>query len=215
MSLASNIKSNPALKQLAHRLMIPKNEHRPRLWIRWLVNPFFHKRGQGSIIRSRTRLDVFPYNQFTVGTKSVIEDFSTINNGVGDVIIGNQTIIGIGNVIIGPVTIGNEVMLAQNIVVSGLNHGYEDVDTSPRSQKETCSQITISDDVWIGANSVITAGVTLGKHCIIGAGSIVTKDIPPFSVAVGNPAKVIKKYDPSSGQWEKVDVMGNIIRKYD
>lgn len=205
MSLVSKIKSNPALKQLALRLMIPANEHRPRLWVRLFVNPFIHKRGKNSIIRSRTRMDVFPYNKFSLGIKSVIEDFATVNNGVGDVIIGDQTIIGLGNVIIGPVVIGNEVMLAQNIVVSGLNHGYEDIHISPRQQKETCKQITISDDVWIGSNTVITAGVTLGKHCIIGAGSVVTKDIPEFSVAVGNPAKVIKKYNHITGIWERVN----------
>lgn len=154
-------------------------------------------------------MDVFPYNQFSLGIKSVIEDFATINNGVGAVIIGDQTIIGLGNTIIGPVTIGNEVMLAQNIVVSALNHGYEDPNISPRRQKETCKPILISDDVWIGANSVITAGVTLGKHCIIGAGSVVTKDVPPFSVAVGNPARVIKQYNPESGIWERVNASGN------
>ncbi|WP_316749083.1 acyltransferase [Pedobacter gandavensis] len=209
MSIVEKIKSNPALKKLALRLMIPANEHRPRLWVRWLVNPFVHQKGKGSIIRSRTRMDVFPYNRFVMGFKSVIEDFATVNNGVGEVIIGNQTIVGIGNVIIGPVTIGNEVMLAQNIVISALNHGFEDVTVSPRRQKETCKQITIEDDVWIGANAVITAGVTLGKHCIIGAGSIVTKDVPPFSVAVGNPAKVIKKYNPASGIWERVNAAGN------
>lgn len=54
------------------------------------------------------------------------------------------------------------------------------------------SPITINDDVWIGANAVIAAGVTIGKHCVIGAGSVVTKDVPDYSVAVGNPAKVIK-----------------------
>ncbi|QNK63148.1 acyltransferase [Pedobacter sp. PAMC26386] len=204
MSLVSKIKSNPALKQLVLRLMIPANEHRPRLWVRLLINPFIHKRGKDSIIRKRTRMDVFPYNKFSLGIKSVIEDFATINNGVGDVIIGSQTIIGLGNVIIGPVVIGNEVMLAQNIVVSGLNHGYEDIRISPRQQKETSKQITISDDVWIGSNTVITAGVTLGKHCIIGAGSVVTKDIPEFSVAVGNPAKVIKQYNHVTGMWERV-----------
>ncbi|MCX2449872.1 acyltransferase [Pedobacter sp. PLR] len=209
MSIVEKIKSNPALKKLALKLMIPANEHRPRLWVSWLVNPFVHKKGKGSIIRSRTRMDVFPYNRFTMGVKSVIEDFATINNGVGDVIIGNQTIVGIGNVIIGPVTIGNEVMLAQNIVISALNHGYEDVEISPRRQKESCKQITIEDDVWVGSNSVITAGVTLGKHCIIGAGSIVTKDVPPFSVAVGNPAKVIKQYNPASGIWERINAAGN------
>lgn len=209
MSIVEKIKSNPALKQLALKLMIPSNEHRPRLWVRWFVNPFIHKRGKSSVIRSRTRMDVFPYNQFSLGIKSVIEDFATINNGVGAVIIGDQTIIGLGNTIIGPVTIGNEVMLAQNIVVSALNHGYEDPNISPRRQKETCKPILISDDVWIGANSVITAGVTLGKHCIIGAGSVVTKDVPPFSVAVGNPARVIKQYNPESGIWERVNASGN------
>ena len=203
MSIVSKIKSNPALKQLALRLMIPANEHRPRLWVRWFVNPFVHKKGKHAIVRNRTRMDVFPYNNFNLGANSVIEDFATVNNGVGHVNIGHHTIVGMGNVIIGPVTIGNEVMLAQNIVISGLNHGYEDVTISPRQQKEICKQIIISDDVWIGSNVVITAGVTLGKHCIIGAGSVVTKDIPEFAVAVGNPAKVIKKYNPETKLWEK------------
>jgi len=203
MSIVSKIKSNPALKQLALRLMIPANEHRPRLWVRWFVNPFVHKKGKHAIVRNRTRMDVFPYNEFNLGANSVIEDFATVNNGVGDVNIGHHTIVGLGNVIIGPVTIGNEVMLAQNIVISGLNHGYEDVTISPRQQKEVCKQIIIADDVWIGSNVVITAGVTLGKHCIIGAGSVVTKDIPEFAVAVGNPAKVIKKYNPETKLWEK------------
>ena len=203
MSIVSKIKSNPALKQLALRLMIPANEHRPRLWVRWFVNPFVHKKGKHAIVRNRTRMDVFPYNEFNLGANSVIEDFATVNNGVGDVNIGHHTIVGLGNVIIGPVTIGNEVMLAQNIVISGLNHGYEDVTISPRQQKEVCKQIIIADHVWIGSNVVITAGVTLGKHCIIGAGSVVTKDIPEFAVAVGNPAKVIKKYNPETKLWEK------------
>jgi acetyltransferase-like isoleucine patch superfamily enzyme len=149
-------------------------------------------------------MDVFPFNQFNIGVRSVVEDFATVNNGVGDVIIGDHTIIGLGNVIIGPVRIGNNVMLAQNIVVSGLNHGYEDIHVPPRNQKETCKQIIISDDVWIGANSVITAGVTIGKHSIVGAGSVVTKDVPDFSVVVGNPARVIKRYNSEKAVWEKV-----------
>ena len=133
-----------------------------------------------------------------------MEDFATINNGVGDVIIGDRTIIGIGNVVIGPVKIGNDVMFAQNIVVSGLNHGYEDVTLPPSVQKVSTGQIDIGDNVWIGANAVITAGVTIGKHAIIGGGSVVTKNIPDYSVAVGNPAKVIKKYNFELQTWQKV-----------
>jgi len=149
-------------------------------------------------------MDVFPFNTFSLGTRSVIEDFCTVNNGVGEVIIGDRTIIGMGNTVIGPVKIGNDVMFAQNIVVSGMNHGYEDVNVPPSIQKEICKQITIADDVWIGANSVITAGVNIGKHSVVGAGSVVTKDIPAFCIAVGNPAKIIKRYNTETLAWEKV-----------
>jgi acetyltransferase-like isoleucine patch superfamily enzyme len=55
--------------------------------------------------------------------------------------------------------------------------------------------------VWICANSSILAGVHIGEHVVVGAGSVVTKDIPPFSVVVGNPAKIIKKYDFQVKKW--------------
>jgi acetyltransferase-like isoleucine patch superfamily enzyme len=204
MSLSDKIKSNPTFKKIAHWLLIPPGQHKPRFWVKLLVNPFKHKRGKKSIIRYRTRLDVFPYNHFDLGERSVIETFATINNGVGDVFIGDRTIIGMGNVIIGPVTIGNDVMFAQNIVVSGLNHGYQDVTMPPSVQKVETAQIIINDNVWIGANSVITAGVTLGKHVVIGGGSVVTKSIPDYSVAVGNPAKVVKRFNFKTNAWERV-----------
>ncbi|MBB5436381.1 acetyltransferase-like isoleucine patch superfamily enzyme [Pedobacter sp. AK017] len=203
-SFISTIKSNPRLKKIALLFLIPANDHKPRLWVRWFLNPFRHTRGKQTIIRRKTRMDVFPFNEFNLGSRSIIEDFATINNGVGDVNIGEHTIIGLGNVIIGPITIGNNVMFAQNIVASGLNHGFEDADVSPSQQKVNCKLITIADDVWIGANSVITAGVTIGRHSVIGAGSIVTKDIPEFCVAVGNPARIIKKYNPVTKNWDKL-----------
>ena len=204
MSVTEQIKTNPLLKKIAMWLLITPGQHKPRIWIKLLVNPFKHKRGKGSVIRYKTRIDVFPYNQFNLGERSVIEDFSTVNNGVGDVLIGDRTIIGMSNVIIGPVTIGNDVMFAQNIVVSGLNHGYEDVTIPPSQQKTNTKPIVIGDNVWVGANCVITAGITLGKHVIIGGGSVVTKDVPDYSVAVGNPAKVIKKFNFEKNIWEKV-----------
>ncbi|WP_411275597.1 acyltransferase [Daejeonella sp.] len=202
ISIKSRIKANPFLKRIALRMLAPKNEYRPRVWVKWVLNPLKHKRGKGSVIRNNTRTDLFPYNNFSIGEFAIIEDFTTINNAVGDVTIGDKTIVGIGSVIIGPVSIGNNVMIAQNIVISGLNHGYEDVNLPPSEQDVTCNPIIISDNVWIGANSVITAGVTLGKHCVIGAGSIVTKNVPAYSVAVGNPARVIKRYNSLNKIWE-------------
>lgn len=204
MGLKEKIKSNEKLKKLVHWSILIPNQTRPRLWIKWFVNPFYHKKGKGSCIRRRTRMDIVPWNKFELGAYSTIEDYSALNNGVGDVIIGERTKIGLSNTIIGPVTVGNDVRLAQNITLSGLNHNYEDVNLPIHVQGVSTSPIIVEDDAWIGANVVVVAGVTIGKHSIVAAGSIVTKNIPPFSVAVGNPARVIKTYNPETKVWEKV-----------
>lgn len=204
MSIVNTIKNNPNLKKLVHYMLIPKGQARPRTWVKWFVNPFFHKIGKGATIRRRTRIDVLPFNKFELGNNSTIEDFSTVNNGVGNVIIGNGVRIGMSNVLIGPVKIGNNVIFAQNIVTSGLNHGYENIDMPICKQPTTTNEITVEDDCWIGANAVVTAGVTIGKHSVIAAGAVVTKNIPPFSIAVGNPAKVIKQYNFETKQWAKI-----------
>lgn len=204
MQLAQKIKASPRLKQLVLWLLIPKNQARPRLWVKLFVNPLKHKKGRKAIIRRRSRLDVLPFQDFALGAHSTIEDFSTINNGLGPVRIGHHSLIGLSNVIIGPVTIGNHVILAQHIVVSGLNHGYEDIHTPISRQKCAVKPIVIEDECWIGANSVITAGVSIGRHAVVAAGSVVTKDVPAYSVVAGNPARVIKQYDPQLQKWEKV-----------
>ena len=204
MGTIDKIKGNPKLKQLVLKALMPKNQARPRLWVKLFVNPLVHKKGKQARICRHTRIDVVPFNNFVLGSKSTIEDFCTINNGVGDVIIGDRTRVGMNNVIIGPVTIGNDVMLAQNIVMSGLNHGYEDINIIPRKQPVERKKIVIEDEAWICANCVIVAGVTVGKHSVIAAGAVVTKDVPPYSVAVGNPARVIKQYNPQTGIWERV-----------
>ena len=77
------------MKSLALRMLIPANQYKPRLWVKLVLNPFKHKRGRGSVIQRRTRMDLFPYNRFELGEGSMVEDFSTVNNGVGDVLIGD------------------------------------------------------------------------------------------------------------------------------
>ena len=149
-------------------------------------------------------MDVLPFQPFTIGDYSTVEDFATVNNGVGAVHIGHHTRIGIGNVIIGPVTIGNNVILAQNIVMSGLNHTYTDITQPIDWQPTTTATITVEDDCWIAANVVITAGVTIGKHSVVAGGAVVTKSVPPFSVVAGNPAKLIKQYNVETREWERV-----------
>ena len=139
---------------------------RPRWWVRWFLTPFIHHHGKGSSIRWSARADVFPFNKFSLGTNTTIEDFCTVNNGVGDVLIGNDSRVGLGSVVIGPVTIGNQVILAQNIVLSGLNHTYTDVTIPIRLQKVATAPIIVEDEVWIGANAVIIDDVESGAVAV-------------------------------------------------
>lgn len=201
-NIKQKIKQNETLKNFILYLISSPTNPKPRCWIKWFVNPWVHKKGKGTTIRRRrSRIDVFPWNQFTIGKNTLIEDFTTINNGAGDIIIGDNARIGIGSVVIGPVRFGNKVGLGQHVFISGFNHGYEDGSRDSNEQALVKKEVVIGDDSHIGANAVIVAGVHIGKRCQIGAGSVVTKDIPDYSVAVGNPAKVIKRYDINKKEW--------------
>ncbi len=196
-------KGKPAFKEFILNVMIHPVKTRPRFWMR-LFMPFYIKRGRGSVIYRSVRKDIAPFNKFSIGKNSVIEDFSIVNNLVGDVKIGDYTRIGLGNVVIGPVKIGDHVNLAQNITLSGIDHNFRDVSRRIDQQGVSTSQIVIEDDVWIGANSVVTKGIKIGRHSVVAACSLVNRDVPPYSVVAGNPARVIRCYDKTTKSWEKV-----------
>ena len=120
-TLKQRIKENPGLKQAVHRFIMHPVKTRPNWWIR-LFDFIYLKRGKGSVIYRSVRKDLPPFNRFFLGKYSVVEDFSCLNNAVGDLTIGDYTRIGLRNTIIGPVHIGNHVNLAQNVTVTGLNH---------------------------------------------------------------------------------------------
>jgi acetyltransferase-like isoleucine patch superfamily enzyme len=138
-------------------------------------------------------MDTPPYRSFKIGKRSVVESYCCINNAVGDITIGDYTRIGIHCTVIGPVSIGAHVNLAQGITVSALNHNFADTKKRIDEQGITTKPIIIGDDVWIGANAVILPGVTIGKHCVVAAGAVVTKDVPDNTLVGGVPAKVIKR----------------------
>lgn len=203
--MLERIKNNPKLKRFVIGLISPHRHPRPRLWVRWFVNPFIHKKGSGAVIRRRARLDVFPWKHFEVGRNALIEDFAVINNGAGDVRIGQDARIGIGSVVIGPVRIGDKAGLGQHVFISGFNHGYADGTRDSNEQELVRKEVVIGNESHIGANAVVVAGVHIGERVQVGAGSVVTKDLPSFCVAAGNPARIIKRYDPERKEWVRVD----------
>ena len=93
----------------------------------------------------------------------------------------------------GGLEIGSFVRIAPHVVIAAMNHVYENPDMPIYKQGIKSEGVKIEDDVWIGAGAKILDGVTIGKGSVIGAGAVVTKSIPPYSIAVGIPAKVIKK----------------------
>ena len=200
-NLRKTFKNAPRLKRLADWLVMNPVRTRPRWYVR-LMAPLYQHRGKGSVIYRSVRMDTPPYRRFVIGRKSVVESFSCINNAVGDVVIGDYTRIGLHNTIIGPVTIGSHVNLAQGITVTALNHNFSEPGQRIDEQGITTSPVVIADDVWIGANAVILPGVSIGRHAVVAAGAVVTKDVPAGTLVAGVPARIVKRIE---GQKESTD----------
>ena len=190
--LRLKLKGSPLLKKALDWLIMNQRDARPRWYVR-LLAPLYQHRGRDSKIYRSVRMDTPPYRHFSLGQKSVIESYSCINNAVGDVVIGDHTRIGLHNTIIGPVTIGSHVNLAQGITVTALNHNFADITRRIDQQGVATSPVVIDNDVWIGANAVILPGVTIGSHAVVAAGAVVTKDVPGNCIVAGVPAKIIKR----------------------
>ena len=191
-AIRGQFKDNPRLKKFVDWMIMNQVQTRPRWFVRMLA-PLYQHRGKHSVLHRSARMDTPPYRKFSLGDYSVIESFACINNAVGDVIIGDHTRIGLHNTIIGPVTIGSHVNLAQGITVTALNHNFEDSDKRIDEQGVSTTPVTIEDDIWIGANAVILPGVTIGNHSVVAAGAVVTKNVPAHSLVAGVPANIIKQ----------------------
>lgn len=184
------LRNKPGLKRKIHYCLVHPFRTRPRWWVRNILMPFVIKKKEGAYIARTVRRDLYPFHQFFLGKKSIIEDFATINNGMGFIKIGDYCRVGIGSVLIGEITMGDYVVTGQHCMFAGMNHNYQDIDKPMDEQGVYSLPITIGDCVSIGAHVVILPGVTIGSHSYIAAGSVVTKSVPPYSVVSGPSAKV-------------------------
>lgn len=109
------------------------------------------------------------------------------------------------------ITLEDGVVAAENVYISDNTHAYNDINRFIRDQEvEYTGEVVIGSGTWIGRNVCIIS-CTIGKNCIIGAYSFVKQDIPDYCVVVGNPARIVKRYNPNTQNWEKTDRDGNFI----
>ena len=135
-------------------------------------------------------------NAMRVAGLTIISDGCYFNADGGSITVGNWTAFNIGGHINascgGNIVIGAHCPIGPGVVMRTANHCFEKKDVHIQKQGHQIGDIVIEDDCWIGANAIILGGVHIGKGAIIGAGAVVTKDIPSMAIAVGVPAKVLK-----------------------
>lgn len=126
-----------------------------------------------------------------IGKRLTLEKGANFGTGKG-ISIGDFSGIGMNCYIRGPLTIGDNVMMGPDVVILTSSHNFERTDIPVRLQGDSQEPVSIGNDVWIGQRVIILPGVTIGDGVIIGAGAVVTKDIPPYTIIGGVPAKIIK-----------------------
>jgi acetyltransferase-like isoleucine patch superfamily enzyme len=144
-------------------------------------------------------LEAFEEGRLEIGAHTLLEPNVWITMpGDARVRIGSGTFLNLNNMVaaVESVEIGDHCMFANGCFITDGNHRFDDPDTPVPYQGFTTKGPTrIGDNVWCGANVVITSGVTVGDRCVIGANSVVTQDLPPRSIAAGVPAKVLREIE--------------------
>ncbi|MFB9844069.1 acyltransferase [Mucilaginibacter ginsenosidivorans] len=134
------------------------------------------------------------YGSIRVGKSCEIGRGAVLRTFGGEISIGCHTFLGEYTIIYGHggVTIGDHTLIAAQTCIVSSNHTVPGKETLIRSEPDILLPVTIGHDVWIGAGCKILGGVTIGDGCVVGAGSVVSRDLPPYSISVGVPAKVIR-----------------------
>lgn len=153
--------------------------------------------GRRVFVAAGAELVAAPGEKITIGDERLIHRGALLYPYGGTITIGSRVGINPYCVIYGHggVTIGNDVMIATGCTIIPANHNIADLSVPMHSQGLSLKGIVIEDDVWLAARVTVLDGVRVGRGAVIGAGAVVTTDIPPLAVAVGVPARVVGSRD--------------------
>ncbi len=186
------------------------------LYRKYILRKVGIKIGPNSMIFPPFRIEGVPH--IYVGANTSIREYSWIaaydmTGSIPRLTIGDNTSLGYNSHIIctRSVTIGNNVLFANGVYISDNLHAYEDITIPIINQNIVQKQdVIIGDGSWIGEHACII-GAKVGKHCVVGANSVVTKDVPDYCVVGGVPAKILKMYDNEKKVWRRVNNFGEFI----
>ncbi|MNK65838.1 2,3,4,5-tetrahydropyridine-2,6-dicarboxylate N-acetyltransferase [compost metagenome] len=183
--------NKPAFKDLGRNVIVRKP---------LIITPGFISIHNNVSINYHARIEGFRSYEGEVFTPHIIlDDFCTIQQNLHLTCAGS-------------IYIGKNTGIAANVTITDIHHPYEDINLPIERQKIKVKPVSIGDDCKIYNNSVILPGSNIGKHCTIGANSIVSGIIPDFCIVVGAPAKIIKRYCFERGEWLKTDEKGDFLK---
>ena len=161
------------------------------LYFNLRVNKFFHNNVLETVLRIEypKNLELGSCSYFGFNCKIYSSEFSRVKIGSGCEFNSNVMINARGR---GSIVIGNNVLIGPNVVLRSSDHSFVSFSETISKQGMEDGHIVVEDDVWIGSNCVILKNITIGKGSIVAAGAVVTKDIEPYSIVGGVPAKIIK-----------------------
>ena len=148
------------------------------------------KLGSNILIRDGARIEAIAKGSIIIGDDVSIEQYCHLTSA-------------------GTLTIGSNSTLSFDVMITTIDHEYQIIDKHILQQPYIVSDTYIGDNCFIGSGAKIQAGVRLGKQCIVGANSVVRGVFPDYCVIVGAPAKIVKRFNPTTNLWEKVNPDGS------
>jgi len=188
------------LAALIRRVVKIKNVSRSKIYCIFykIIYPGFTYQN-GVFLDEFVRIKITDGGEISLARNVKIERNSTLVAKRGRIVIGSCAFIGEGSIIVSnsEITIGQDCLIAAGATIRDQDHCMEDLDTPIRQQGTLSAPITIGRDVWLGAKVTILKGVQLGDQSVVGANSVVTRSLPSRAIAVGSPARLIRKRSPS------------------